>query len=64
MIRGSRFPVSSIVENHRRGLTVDEILCEFPHLSPAEVYDALSYYYDHQDEIDREIEDLTRRSAG
>jgi uncharacterized protein (DUF433 family) len=55
VIRGTRFPVSSIVQNHRRGLSVDEVLREFPHLTPAQVYDALSYYYDHQEEIDREI---------
>jgi uncharacterized protein (DUF433 family) len=46
------------VQNHRRGLTVDEILREFPHLTPAQVYDALSYYYDHQDELDQEITEL------
>jgi len=55
VIKGSRFPVSSIVENHRRGLSVDEILGDFPHLAPAEVYDALSYYYDHRAAIDAEI---------
>jgi uncharacterized protein (DUF433 family) len=58
VIRGTRFPVNSIVQNHRRGLSVDEILREFPHLTPAQVYDALSYYYDHREEIDREITEL------
>ena len=59
VIRGSRFPVSSIVQNHRRGLTVEEILREFPQLTAAEVYDALSYYYDHREQIDREIAEIT-----
>jgi uncharacterized protein (DUF433 family) len=59
VIKGSRFPVSSIVLNHRRGLSVDEILREFPQLTPAEVYDSLSYYYDHRSEIDDEIASLT-----
>jgi len=63
VIKGSRFPVSSIVQNHRRGLSVDEILCEFPQLAPAEVYDALSYYYDHRAEIDHEIAELTDLSG-
>jgi uncharacterized protein (DUF433 family) len=58
VIRGTRFPVSSIVQNHRRGLTMDEILKEFPHLTPAQIFDALSYYYDHQDDLDREIAEL------
>ena len=58
IIKNSRFPVSSIVQNYRRGLSVEEILHEFPWLSPAEVHDALSYYYDHRAEIDREIAEL------
>jgi len=63
VIKGSRFPVTSIVLNHRRGLSVDEILREFPHLTPAEVYDALSYYYDHRSEIDAEIAGLSDLTA-
>lgn len=59
VIKGSRFPVSSIVQNHRRGLSADEIIDEFPWLRPEEVYDALSYYYDHRAQIDAEIVELT-----
>ena len=59
IIKGTRFPVNSIVQNYRRGLSVDEILREFPQLSPAQVHDALSYYYDHQTEMDLEIARLT-----
>lgn len=59
VIKGTRFPVSSIVQNHRRGLSVDEILREFPDLAPAQVYDALSYYHDHRAEIEEEIRALT-----
>jgi len=63
VIKGSRFPVSSIVQNYRRGMSVEEILFEFPHLKPAEVHDALSYYYDHRAEIDQEIRELTDLAA-
>ncbi|MGD0948548.1 MAG: DUF433 domain-containing protein [Candidatus Binatia bacterium] len=59
VIKGSRFPISSIVQNHHRGLSVEDILREFPHLTPAQVYDALSYYYDHRAEIDAEIAEFT-----
>jgi uncharacterized protein (DUF433 family) len=59
VIKGSRFPISSIVQNHHRGLSVEDILHEFPHLTPAQVHDALSYYYDHRAEIDAEIAELT-----
>lgn len=55
VIRGTRFPVSSIVWNHKLGFTVEDMLREFPHLTPAQVYDALSYYYDHQRDIEEEI---------
>ena len=59
VIKGSRFLVSSLVQNYRRGLSAEEIQREFPHLRPAEVYDALSYYDDHRAEIDQEIAELT-----
>jgi len=29
------------------GLSVEEILEGLPHLTPAQVYEALSYYHDH-----------------
>jgi uncharacterized protein (DUF433 family) len=38
------------------GETPEEILEKYPHLTLAQVYDALSYYYDHQEEIDRDME--------
>src|SRR6267142_5138905 len=63
VIKGSRFPVSSIVQDYRRGLSVEEILRDFPSLRPAEVHDALSYYYDHRAEIDQEIVELTDLAA-
>jgi uncharacterized protein (DUF433 family) len=63
VIKGSRFPVSSIVQDYRRGLSVEEILRDFPALRPAEVHDALSYYYDHRAEIDQEIAELTDLDA-
>ena len=39
-------------------MAVEEVVREWPHLAPAQVYDALSYYYDHKDELD----ELTRRN--
>lgn len=37
------------------GLSPEELLQHYPHLSLAAIYDALSYYYDHRTDIDREI---------
>jgi uncharacterized protein (DUF433 family) len=36
------------------GDTPDEFVESYPHLNLAQVYDALSYYYDHREEIDRD----------
>lgn len=44
------------------GMPPDEILVAFPHLNLSQVHDALSYYYEHKDEIDKkwrsEIEEI------
>lgn len=56
IIRGTRTPVRAIVETWRLGVTPDEIPSRLPHLTLAQVFDALSYYSDHQDEINEHIE--------
>jgi len=38
------------------GLTPEELQAELPHLTLAQVYAALAYYYAHQEEMDAEIE--------
>ena len=39
------------------GLSPDEIVSQYPSLSLADVYAALSYYHDHFDEIRRQMDD-------
>jgi uncharacterized protein (DUF433 family) len=57
IILGSSIPVRSIAIYHvRHGMNIDAILEGFPHLRESQVYDALSYYYDHRDEIEADIE--------
>jgi len=56
IIKGTRTPVRAIVENWRLGVMPEEIPHHLPHLSLAQVFDALSYYSDHQDEINAYIE--------
>ena len=55
VIRGTRMPVWVIAGYYKAGDTMDDILLSYPHLSPASVYDAISYYHDHQAEIEAEI---------
>lgn len=42
-IRGTRIPVSSILGYMAAGMTTDEILADFPQLSPEDLQEALSY---------------------
>jgi uncharacterized protein (DUF433 family) len=51
IIRGTRTPVRAIVELYRLGIAPEEIPTHLPHLNLAQVFDALSYYSDHADEI-------------
>ncbi len=57
IINGTRFPVRSIAFYIlKEGMLPEELVEEFPHLSLSAVYDALSYYYDHMDEIENLLE--------
>ena len=55
IIHGTRIPVQTIVGYYKLGMSVDEILAGLPHLTAAQVFDALSYYHDHQAEIEADI---------
>ena len=55
-IAGTRIKVSQIaIYYEKMGYSADDIVREHPHLTLAQVHDALSYYYDHIREIDRQI---------
>ena len=54
-IKGHRITVQNIVVWHERmGKSADEIASEY-NLTLAEIYAALSYYFDHQDEVAKSI---------
>jgi uncharacterized protein (DUF433 family) len=56
VVEGTRTPVRAIVEIWRQGVAPEEIPRRLPHLTLAQVFDALSYYSDHQEEINAYIE--------
>jgi uncharacterized protein (DUF433 family) len=56
IIKGTRTPVRSIAEMWRMGVLPEEIPIHLPHLTLAQVFAALSYYSDHQGEINGYIE--------
>jgi uncharacterized protein (DUF433 family) len=56
IIKGSRIPVSIVISYLRMGETPESLVEHIlPHLTLAEVYDALSYYHDHRDDIEQEL---------
>lgn len=51
-IAGTRISVQDIYVWHElRGRTPDEIVADYPHLTLAQVHAALTYFFDHADEI-------------
>jgi uncharacterized protein (DUF433 family) len=56
IIKNTRISVRLIAEYYKAGLTVEEVLRDYPHLNAAAIYDAISYYIDHQDEIEALLE--------
>ena len=55
-IAGHRIRVMDIVLWHNKlGWSPDEIVSQFPQLTLADVYAALTYYWDHKKEIEAEI---------
>ena len=59
IIGDHRISVHHVASYIRQGYTAEQVVAEevFPDLTLAEVYAALHYYYDHKDEIDREIDE-------
>lgn len=56
IIKGTRTTVRAVVETWRLGTPAEEIPQHLPHLSLAQIFDALSYYSDHSEEINTYIE--------
>ena len=58
MVAGTRVRVVDIVvEYEYLNRSPDEIINAHPHLKLEQVHDALSYYYEHRNEMDRKIKE-------
>src|SRR5437764_149315 len=55
IIEGSRIAVQDIVEYFNHYGTIDRVLQALPDLTPAHVHSALTFYYDHKQEMDDDI---------
>jgi len=57
-IEGTRIRVQDVYVWHElQGQAPEEIVNNFPHLSLADVYSALAYFFDHRDEILRDVQE-------
>ena len=63
IIKGTRTSVANIAAYYLMGLTPEEIQRELPHLSLAQVFDALAFYLDHREIIDQELENDKENSV-
>ena len=62
-IQGENTKVVELVVFHLAyGSDADQLRRALPHLTLAQIHSALAYYYDHQKEIDAEIEERLRRA--
>ncbi len=51
------------IEHEKLGWTADQIIDAHPHLTLAQVHDALSYYYENQAQLDADIAEEERLVA-
>ncbi len=55
VVGGTRIRVGIILGCYRQGMSVEEIVQQYPALKPADVHDALAYAYDHLDKIETDL---------
>jgi uncharacterized protein (DUF433 family) len=57
MIAGANTKVVELVaEMQAHGLSPEELCYQLPHLSLGQIHSALAYYWDHREEVDRDLE--------
>jgi uncharacterized protein (DUF433 family) len=55
IVAGTRVRVATILSCYRLGMGIEEIVQQYPSLTPADVHDALAFAYDHLDEIEVDL---------
>jgi uncharacterized protein (DUF433 family) len=63
VVAGTRIRVCTILWCHRQSMSVEEILEQYPHLRPSNVYDALAYAYDNLAEVEKDLADDDKASV-
>jgi uncharacterized protein (DUF433 family) len=57
VIAGTRIGVAHLARLLKAGEQPADIIAAYPHLAPAAVYDAISYYLDHRAELDAVLDE-------
>ena len=61
VILGSTMKVVELVLAHlAHGWSPEELHFQFPHLTLGQIYSSLAYYWDHQEELDQDVEKRLR----
>lgn len=56
VIEGTTMKVVEVITvRDAYGWSPEEIQFQFPYLTPSQIHAALAYYWDHRDELDREV---------
>jgi uncharacterized protein (DUF433 family) len=56
VVEGTSLEIWVIVANYYQyQMSVEELITDWPHLTPAKIYGALTYYHDHQVAVDQEV---------
>ena len=63
VIRHTRIAVSLLVEFQRKGVSVEQLAEWYPHLASEAIRGALSYYAQHPERVDEDIERQERAWA-
>jgi uncharacterized protein (DUF433 family) len=64
VIAGANTKVAELIaEIQAHGLSPEELCYQLPHLSLGQIYSALAYYWDHREEIDRDLERRAKLAA-
>lgn len=54
-VEGTRIKVELIATVYSTGVSAEQLAEDYPPLTPGQVHSALAYYFDHKDEMDRQI---------
>lgn len=56
-VTGSRVTLDTLAATFKKGATAEQIQDSFPSLSLRQIYGAIAYYLDHQDDVDAYLRD-------